>query len=100
MAEDLGHEALECVGTARAQRALRVRIGVDVDDRFLIQLVGVLLGPFGGAEEPELLAVPEREHYCPLRLPTLFVHLAERASGFDHRPAAPHGALCPIDPAT
>ena len=45
---------------AIARIAAAVAVGVDVDGGVLLQLVGVLLGPFGRAQQPWLLRRPTR----------------------------------------
>ena len=59
--------------------ALPGAVGVDVGDRLLAQLIGVLFGPLGRSEQPPLLAVPRREDDRAGRLPALLHQLAERA---------------------
>ena len=44
----------------------------------LLQFVGVRLGPFGGAQQAGLFAVPDAINDGALRLPSLLQQLAER----------------------
>src|SRR3954464_9296031 len=59
IARHLRHETLERMRSARRQVSARIAVGVDVRHQLGIQLIGVLLAPFGGADQTELLAVPE-----------------------------------------
>ena len=64
-------ELLQRVRALHAQIAAAVAVGVDVDGGLLLQLVGVRLGPFGGAQQPRLFAVPHAVDDGALRLPAL-----------------------------
>ena len=58
VARDVVHEVLERVRASAVEKAAAVAVGVDVDDRFLLQLGGVRLDPLGRSEQRRLLAVP------------------------------------------
>ena len=60
------------------EKAAAVAVGVDVDDPLLLELRGVGLDPFGGAEQHRLLAVPAGIDQRALRPPAGF---RQRADG-------------------
>src|SRR5204863_7131492 len=72
-------QALARVRAAGVEEAAPIRVGVDVDDAVLAQLVGVLLRPLRRSEETFFLAVPGEVDDRPLRLPAAPGQLADRA---------------------
>ena len=64
-------QVLEIVAALGIEEAAAVAVGVDVEQRLPLQLVGMGLGPFGRAEQPRLLAVPARVDDGARRPPAL-----------------------------
>ncbi|EFF49205.1 hypothetical protein XAUC_04100 [Xanthomonas citri pv. aurantifolii str. ICPB 10535] len=71
-------QALQRVTAAGVEKAASIAVGVDIQHRFASQLVGVLLGPFGGAEQAGFFAIPAGVHQRALGTLTLFGQLANR----------------------
>ena len=68
---------------AMAEIAAAVAVAVDVDDRVVLQIAGVLFDPFGRAEQPCFFAVPDAIDDRALRLPTLLQQFTESAGFFE-----------------
>ena len=54
-------ELFERVRAFDAKNSAAIAIGIDVDGGLLLQLVGVSLGPLGGAEQPGFFAIPRAD---------------------------------------
>ena len=92
-------ELLERVRAARAEKAAAVAVAVDVHDRVLAAAPSACcLGPFGGSEQPRLLAVPGGVDDRPLRPPALLQQLAERARLFELGAMPLTGSLRAVHP--
>ena len=65
-------KALQRVRTAHGQIAATVAVAIDVGHRMLAKFVGMSFAPFGRAEQPRFLAVPDAINNGALRLPSLF----------------------------
>ena len=90
VAQHLSKKRLQAVRPSRVQRA---PAGIESELMYTaalaFQLLQMFLGPFGRAHQPELLAVPQRQHDGPLGLPALLAQHRQRARGFEqHRRAA------------
>ena len=75
-----------------------IRIGVNVDSSFSLQLFDVLFGPLGGADQAELFAVPKGENNGPLRLPALAAQHGQRAGGLHQCRSAAGRIACAVHP--
>ena len=69
---------LQLMAARGAEEAAAVAVGVDVDERLALELIGVRLGPFGRAQEARLLTVPAGVDDGPRRPPALAVELSQR----------------------
>ena len=79
-------------------RAGRRAVDVEIRDRVLAELARVLLAPFGGRGERELLGVPVREHDRPLRTRPLLRERAERSRQLHQRRRAARRIDAAVDP--
>ena len=84
VAGGLAGEGFERVRAADVDEASGGAVGVDVDGGVLLELVGVEFGPFGGAEQCGLLAIPGAEDESAFRLPAGLGELGDGA-GFFHQ---------------
>ena len=78
IARRLVDEMLKLMAAGGEEEAAAVGVGVDIEERLLLQLGGVGLGPFGRAQEARLLAVPARVDDGPRRPPARAVERAQR----------------------
>ena len=74
----LGDEMLQVLAALGGQIAAAVAVGVDVEERLALELVGMGLDPLGRAEETGFLSVPARVDDRARRSPALAVKLPQR----------------------
>ena len=92
-------EVLQAVAAANAQKAPPIAVGVDIGHALGLQLSGVGLGPFGGAQQHRLLGVPAGVDDRPLGLPAGLDQRPQRLGLAHHRHVAGQGIAGPKHPA-
>ena len=88
VARHLHEEVAQRRRAAAIEASAHRQVGVDVDDGLLAQLFLQRLGVLGGADQPELLGIPEREDDRALRGPSRSGERRQAARDFERRAEA------------
>src|SRR5262249_3853321 len=92
------HQTFQRMRSCRAEPPLPVTVRVQVQHRFLLELVCMSLGPFGGAEQALLFSIPGTNYNRPPGLPPLLAQLAKRVRCFHDGDHPARGIVRAVDP--
>lgn len=95
---DVVQKALEGMRASKVESGAGIRVGVEVDDCLFTELVGVLLDPFGRADEAPLFRIPTGEEDRAFGLPSLADGFCQGAGGLHQGGIAADRVCGAVDP--